>query len=162
QIADLLRAFAILHNIHQQARLVVIGDGPEHGKLKRLAEQLQLGAAVRLLGGLPDDDEVVSWYRRASIFCLPSVQEGFGIVFLEAMAAGLPIVAINTSAIPEVVPHERAGLLAPPRDPQALAETLLCLLEQPQLRAELGAYGREHVAGYDWPQVAEQFLAAVS
>jgi glycosyltransferase involved in cell wall biosynthesis len=104
---------------------------------------------------------VIEWYRRAGIFCLPSVQEGFGIVFLEAMAAGLPIVATSAAAVPEVVPHGLAGTLTPPGDITALADALAELLASPALRARLGSYGREHVSRYDWDSVADQFLEAV-
>jgi len=161
-VADLLRAFALARLAAPDARLVVVGDGPEHVRLRALAAELGLGESALLLGGLPDDDEVVAWYRRAGIFCLPSVQEGFGIVFLEAMAAGLPIVAARSAAIPEVVPDGVAGTLVPPGDIAALAEALVDLLERPEWRRELGEGGRRHVTQFDWDTVAGEFLAAVS
>lgn len=159
-VADLLRAFATLRARHPAARLVVIGDGPEHQGLQALAARLGLGGAARLLGALPDE-AVLDWYRRAGLFCLPSVQEGFGIVFLEAMAAGLPVVATTAAAVPEVVPHGRAGTLVPPGDVPALAAALDELLASPDLRRAYGAYGAAHVVQYDWANVARTFLAAV-
>ncbi len=162
RVADLIKAF---QNVHQQlpsARLVVIGDGPEHGALRELVQRLGLGAVVQLLGALPDDGAVREWYRRSAVFCLPSIQEGFGIVFLEAMASGLPVVSTTATAIPEVVPNGKAGLLVPPRDPQALAEALLKLLTDPALQAQQRAYGREHVGPFSWDRVAERFLESVS
>jgi glycosyltransferase involved in cell wall biosynthesis len=141
---------------------VVIGDGPEHGALRELVQRLGLGEVVRLLGALPDDGEVREWYRRSAAFCLPSIQEGFGIVFLEAMASGLPVVSTTATAIPEVVPHGRAGLLVPPRDPQALAEALITLLSNEELQARQRAFGRTYVAPFSWDRVAERFLAAVT
>jgi glycosyltransferase involved in cell wall biosynthesis len=160
-VADLLRAFASLAPAFPDARLIIVGDGPEHPRLRALHAELGLGPSAALLGALPDD-EVLAWYRRAGIFCLPSVQEGFGIVFLEAMAAGLPIVATSAAAVPEVVPQGRAGALVPPGDPPALADALAALLDSPARRAAYGAYGREHVLRYDWDRVAGLFLAAVA
>jgi glycosyltransferase involved in cell wall biosynthesis len=162
RVGDLITAFRTVHGRLPSARLVVIGDGPEHGALQALVERLGLGDAVRLLGALADDGEVRDWYRRSAIFCLPSIQEGFGIVFLEAMASGLPVVSTTATAIPEVVPHGRAGLLVPPRDPAALAEALHTLLTDTTLQDRCRAYGREHVGPFSWDRVAERFLAAVS
>ncbi|KEF42412.1 MAG: glycosyl transferase family 1 [Cyanobium sp. CACIAM 14] len=162
RVADLLTAFGSVQERLPTARLVVIGDGPEHGALQHQVARLGLGAVVRLLGALAEDAEVRAWYRRASIFCLPSVQEGFGIVFLEAMASGLPVVSTISTAIPEVVPHGRAGLLVPPRDPAALAEALLTLLTDTELQQRCRAFGREHVKPFSWDRVAERFLETVA
>lgn len=161
-IADLLHAMAIVRNHVPQARAVIIGDGPEHANLRALAADLLLGDRVRFLGALPNDDDVARWYRRADIFCLPSVQEGFGMVFVEAMASGLPVVATLSAAIPEVVPRNRAGLLVPPANPEALATALVQLLQHPEQRAAFGAVGQQHVRQYEWQRIARQFLAAVA
>ncbi|WP_216912828.1 MULTISPECIES: glycosyltransferase family 4 protein [unclassified Synechococcus] len=161
RVGDLITAFQSVQQRLPSARLVVIGDGPEHGALRELVERLGLGEVVQLLGALPDDGAVREWYRRSAVFCLPSIQEGFGIVFLEAMASGLPVVSTTATAIPEVVPHGRAGLLVPPRDPAALAEALVTLLTDPVLQAQQRAYGRAHVGPFSWDRVAERFLEAV-
>lgn len=84
------------------------------------------------------------------------------MVFVEAMASGLPIVATTSAAIPEVVPRNRAGLLVPPAYPEALAGALLELLNNPQERAIFGAFGQQHVQQYEWQRVARQFIAAVA
>jgi len=97
----------------------------------------------------------------ADLFCLPSVQEGFGIVFLEAMAAGLPVVACRAAAIPEVVLDGVTGVLTPPRDPVALAAALEGLLRDPERARRLGAEGRRRTAGFTPRHVAERFLDAV-
>ena len=162
RVSDLITAFAPVHQRLPSARLVVIGDGPEHGALQELVRRLELGAVVQLLGALPDDSQVRDWYRRSAVFCLPSIQEGFGIVFLEAMASGLPVVSTTATAIPEVVLDGRAGLLVPPRDPQALAEALLKLLTDSELQQSCRAFGRDHVGPFSWDRVAERFLEAVS
>jgi glycosyltransferase involved in cell wall biosynthesis len=161
RIADLIEAFAIVRRKVPDARLAIIGDGPEHANLRSMIVELNLEEAAQLLGAIPADNDVAAWYRRATIFCLPSVQEGFGIVFLEAMAAGLPIVATTATAIPEVVPDGLVGTLVPPGDVAALAEALTTLLLRPNLRAAYAGYGQAYVERYDWDRVAEMFLAAV-
>ena len=100
-------------------------------------------------------------YADADLFCLPSLQEGFGIVFLEAMAAGLPVVAGDAAAVPEVVDDGTTGLLVDPRDPAAVAGALLRLLDDADLRRSMGRAGRERVRAYGWLRVARRFLDAV-
>jgi glycosyltransferase involved in cell wall biosynthesis len=160
-IADLLHAFPLVREHVPQASLVIIGDGPDHTMLRQLAFDLGIADQTRFLGGLPDDDDVLTWYHRCAVFCLPSVQEGFGIVFLEAMASGLPIVATTAAAIPEVVPQRKAGILVPPASPLALANALIELLTRPAQREAYATFARHHVAQYDWPHVAQQFLQVV-
>jgi glycosyltransferase involved in cell wall biosynthesis len=162
RIIDLIDAFALVRAREPRARLVIIGDGPDHRALAQRIHELALSEAVQLLGALSDDAEVRAWYGRASLFCLPSEQEGFGIVFLEAMASGLPVVTTTAAAIPEVVPQGQAGVLVPPRDPSALAEALLRLLADPELLARLREGGRVQARGYDWELVADRFLEVVA
>jgi glycosyltransferase involved in cell wall biosynthesis len=161
-IADLLHALPRVRRVVPSAHAVLVGDGPEHESLRALAAGLGLEGAVQFLGAIADDDAVARWYRQADVFCLPSVQEGFGIVFLEAMVSGLPVVATRATAIPEVVPDGQAGLLVPPRDVEALSAALTTLLREPARRATYGAYGQAHARQYDWDAVAGRFLAQVT
>ena len=160
-IADLLRALPAVRQAVPRARAVIVGDGPEHAALRALAAELRLGDAAQFLGSLPDDAQVARCYRQADVFCLPSVQEGFGIVFLEAMAAGLPIVAARSAAIPEVVPDAQAGVLVAPGDSAALAAALSALLQDAGQRAAYGDFAQRYVEQYDWGRVAELFLEQV-
>lgn len=162
RIRDLIEAFAIVSRQEPRAQLVIIGDGPEHASLQERRQTLGLQGCVQLLGALPDDAEVRAWYGRSAVFCLPSEQEGFGIVFLEAMASGLPVVSTTAAAIPEVVPDGEAGLLVPRRDPPALAAALLRLLQDPSLQTRLRQAGRRHARAYGWEAVADRFLEAVA
>jgi glycosyltransferase involved in cell wall biosynthesis len=162
RIVDLLDAFSLVVAREPRARLVIIGDGPEHARLVERRDALGLQGCVQLPGALAEDAEVRAWYGRASVFCLPSEQEGFGIVFLEAMASGLPVVSTTAAAIPEVVPDGEAGLLVPPRDPAALADALVRLLQDPALTARLRAGGRGQARQFSWERVADRFLEAVS
>ncbi|HEU5099124.1 MAG TPA: glycosyltransferase family 4 protein [Roseiflexaceae bacterium] len=160
-VADLLRALPAVRRAVPRAHAVIAGDGPEHVALLRLAAELDMRDAVVFTGALPDD-QLARLYREADIFCLPSVQEGFGIVFLEAMACGLPVVATRSAAIPEVVPDRQAGMLAPPGDAGGLAHALIELLARPRQRASYGAFGREYVERFDWDRVAQIFLEQVA
>lgn len=159
-IADLLHAFALIERRAPEARLRIIGDGPEHANLRQLAQTLGIVGRVDFLGGLPDD-QVKHAYAHSDIFALPSVQEGFGIVFLEAMAAGLPVVSTTAAAIPETVRHGETGILVPPGDVHAIAGALLLLLNDPQLRASYARAARAAVVDYDWLRVAEMFVREV-
>jgi glycosyltransferase involved in cell wall biosynthesis len=94
----------------------------------------------------------------AHCFCLPTVQEAFGIVFAEAMAAGLPVVACRAAAVPEVVEDGRTGLLVDPGSPDALATAMETLLMNEVLRKELGAAGTRRVEAFDLERVARRFV----
>lgn len=159
--ATLLRAFDRVRKNRSDVRLRVIGGGPELERLRRLVRRLGLEGPVRLEGEVAELQQVQEAYAGADVFCLPSLQEGFGIVFLEAMATGLPIVAGDAAAVPEVVRDGDTGLLVDPRDPGAVAGALLRLLEDAGLRRSMGQAGRKRVRSYGWPRVAERFLDAV-
>lgn len=160
RLSDLLRAAAILRVRVPGVQIRVVGRGPEWEALCRLHAELGLGDAVTLLGDL-SRERLAEEYVNASVFCLPSVQEGFGIVFLEAMAAELPVVACRIAAVPEVVLDGATGLLVAPRDPGALAEGLERLIREPALAKRLGQEGRRRVLAFSPRHVAERFLSAV-
>ena len=160
RIPDLLRAAAILRARIPGAQVRIVGRGPEWPTIGRLHAELGLGDTVALLGDL-NRERLAEEYVNSSVFCLPSVQEGFGIVFLEAMAAELPVVACRIAAVPEVVLDGATGLLVPPRDPGALAEALERLVAEPALARRLGQEGRRRVLGFTPRHVAERFLSAV-
>jgi glycosyltransferase involved in cell wall biosynthesis len=138
----------------------IVGHGPEHAALVRLHAELGLGDSVVLLGDV-SRAQLAGEYVNADVFCLPSVQEGFGIVFLEAMAAGLPVVACRAAAIPEVVRDGATGVLVPPRDPAALAGAIGDLLCDPARARALGEEGRRRVGALTPARVAARFVEAV-
>jgi glycosyltransferase involved in cell wall biosynthesis len=148
----LLKAAAKIRKKFPDLKLRIIGKGPEHSRLQALAAKLHWKEA--LIGTV---DDVISEYAAADIFCLPSVQEGFGIVFLEAMVAGLPIVAARATAVPEVVLDGINGLLAKPESVESLAVALERLIKNPKLRRRLGQAGRKRVVRYDWKRVGKEF-----
>ena len=110
--------------------LVVLGEGPERPALLRLARELGVEARVFLLGRVPD---VAAWLGRATILVHPARWEGFGLGVLEAMLAGLPVVATNVSALPELVVDGETGVLVKPDDVEALASGIVRALDRPQL-----------------------------
>ena len=156
-IDTLLRAFAPLRG---RAFLRVVGVGPERSRLEQLAHDLAIAERVHFLGHLPFP-ALTAEYRNASIFALPSAQEGFGIVFLEAMASSLPVVAGRAGAIPEVVTEGVTALLVDPEDEAGLTKSLERLLDDPAQRKTMGAAGLVRVQRYDAPVVAQGFLEAV-
>jgi glycosyltransferase involved in cell wall biosynthesis len=156
----LLRALPRLLAVRPRCRLHVVGEGPELAALQSLARHLGVGDAVVFHGSLDGLAAVQAAYLASDAFCLPSRQEGFGLVFLEAMAARLPIVAAHAGAIPEVAPDGEASLLVDPDDDAGLAEAILRVLSEPALRERLTANGGARWRTFDWPRVAERFLAA--
>ena len=156
-VQTLLRAFA---RLRPAAVLRIVGIGPEKSRLEHLARKLGIDDRVHFLGLLPFHD-LTSEYRNATVFALPSAQEGFGIVFLEAMASSLPIVAGRAGAVPEVVEEGATALLIDPSDDVALARSLETLLDRPAMRTSMGSAGHARVRAYDAPIVARQFLAAI-
>jgi phosphatidylinositol alpha-1,6-mannosyltransferase len=122
--------------------LVVAGDGDDRPRLEAEAARLGVTAQVRFTGFLPAA-ALDRLYAEADVFAMPSTGEGFGLVFLEAMRAGLPCVALADTAPAEIVRHEETGLLVPANDVAALAAGLARLAGNPDLRQRLGAAGRE-------------------
>jgi glycosyltransferase involved in cell wall biosynthesis len=157
---DVAALLAAVVRLDTPAILRVAGAGPELARLRRLAARLGLADRAEFLGHVPFS-RLAAEYRRARVFCLPSRQEGFGIVFLEAMASGLPVVAARAAAVPEVVADGECGTLVPPGDPAALARALGEMLEDSALRGRLEEAGRRRVERYDAPRVAGEFLRAV-
>jgi len=160
RLEDLLRAAALLHGRIPEAQVRIVGDGPESARLRALHRELELGDAVVLLGEVTRQKLAVE-YVSAHCFCLPTVQEGFGLVFAEAMAAGLPVVACRAAAVPEIVDDRSTGLLVTPRSPGELATALETLLTSTKLREELGEAAARRVEAFDLPSVARQFLEAL-
>jgi glycosyltransferase involved in cell wall biosynthesis len=156
RLDDLLRAAVLLRDRIPPVRIRIVGEGPESARLRALHRTLRLGDTVTLLGEVSRQALAVE-YVRADCFCLPSVQEGFGIVFAEAMAAGLAVVACRAAAIPEIVEDRRTGLLVNRESPEELAMALETLLMNDGLRADLGAAGAARVAAYDLEPVARRF-----
>ena len=159
--ATLLRAMPFVLERHAGTHLRVIGGGPELKRLAQLARELGVDHSVDFRGAVPSDADLRAAFLDADVFCLPSLQEGFGIAFVEAMAAGLPVVAARAGAAPEVVEDGVSGFLAPPGDPTAVAAALNRLLDDEQTRLRMGDEGARRAEGFDLQRVARLFLDEV-
>ena len=122
------------------------------------------GAVVRFRGCVPDA-ELAACFRAADAFVLPAVEdakgdvEGLGVVLIEALAHGLPVVASESGGIVDIVKHDRTGLLVPPGDAPALAAALRRLREEPALRQRLALEGRQHVAReFAWAPIIDRLV----
>jgi glycosyltransferase involved in cell wall biosynthesis len=158
----LLAAAVIVLLKRPEARFLVCGSGPEEERLRE--EALRMGLARKLVfaGQRADGPELM---RGFDLYCQSSWGEGMGSVLIEAMAAGVPIAATTAGGIPEVVEDGVSGLLAPPRDPEALAAALLRLLEDEPLRRRLAAAGRERLPRFglrSMAQAIEEVYAAIA
>lgn len=152
----LLHAFAQLLASHPQCVLVVAGRGPEEGRLRDTARALGIDSRVRFAGYI-SDDERNKLYQAAEIAVFPSRYEPFGIVALEAMVYGTPVIAAGVGGLSEVIHDGGNGMLFPSGDAAALARRMAWLLESPGERRRLGDTGKETVAAhYDWRKIAEQ------
>jgi glycosyltransferase involved in cell wall biosynthesis len=158
-IDRLLQAFpAVLREV-PQAALVLVGGGEDRPALERLAAELRLSSRVRFVGAVPPRD-VAHYLRLGEVFARPSLSEGLGTAFLEAMACGLPVVGTPTGGIPDFLVDGRTGLFCDPDRPDTIADALLRLLRDGGLARALGEGGRALVADrYRWETVAERIAA---
>ena len=146
---ELLRAFALVQAEIPNVRLLIVGadaqeveSGSFSEELKALARSLRVEAHVTFTGARSDVPQIMA---ACDLFTMPSFEEPFGLVFLEAMAMKKPIVALDNGGTPEVVEHGRSGLLSPPWDVPRLAANILTLLRDRELCARMGEYGRAQV-----------------
>ncbi|MFI6640034.1 glycosyltransferase family 4 protein [Streptomyces sp. NPDC050504] len=155
-LVHLVEALAKLRTERPDAHLVVVGKRAEHGPVAQAIEKYGLEGAVEFVKGITDQ-ELVDLVRGAQISCVPSLYEGFSLPAAEAMATGTPLVATTGGAIPEVTGADGETCLAvPPGDSGALAAALGRLLGDAELRARLGAAGRERVlARFTWAKAAQ-------
>jgi phosphatidylinositol alpha-mannosyltransferase len=156
----LLRAFAQVKKAVPQTRLMVVGayDKDDKEPFVLYAREHRL-RDVRFIGYV-SEEALPRYYRTCHVFCAPSTGfESFGIILLEAMAAGKPIVASNIDGYRGVVEDGEEGLLVQPEDERRLAEALVRLLKDPALREGMGRQGQVKAANYSWDKVAKQILS---
>lgn len=138
-------------------RYTVIGDGPEMARLKKLAGELGIGDRVHFTGRLPHQ-EVLREVAKADIFSLPSWQEAFGVVYLEAMACGKPVIGCRSQGAEDIVRHEKDGILVDPRDIGSLVRAIKRLLIDRQFAHELGLSAMKRARVFTWEQNVKQYV----
>ncbi|MBC8143712.1 MAG: glycosyltransferase family 4 protein [Armatimonadetes bacterium] len=143
-VTNLLEAFALVLPDFPDARLFIAGDGKLRPTLQWHIELLGIGDSAHLLGSL-HREAVADLLHASDIFALSSREEGLSLAVLEAMAAGLPVVATRVGGLPEAVAENVTGYLAPPQNPQAFAAQLTRLLGDTEARTRMGDAGRAHV-----------------
>ena len=136
-----IRSVARLREMGRDVRLRIVGGGPEGATLQSLVEQLGLDSAVEFTGSV-SEDQVMAFLRTADAFVLASRMEALGVVYMEAMALGLPTIGTDVGGVSEVITHEHDGLLVPPDDPEALAAAIARLIEDAELRDRLARNAR--------------------
>jgi glycosyltransferase involved in cell wall biosynthesis len=153
----LLKAFKLIKKEFPEVKLIFAGRGQMLDELRDMAKKFDLEDDVIFLGFVEEEKKAL-YYKSADIFCLPSTNmaESFGIVNLEAMTSGIPIVGSNLGGIPDIIEEGENGLLAKPCDHQSLANALLRLLKDEDLRQRMGNHGMKMVADYSWDKIAKE------
>lgn len=134
----LIRALALLP---ENVRLVLVGDGPSRADYARLAMTMGVSHRCDFVGKVPRK-EVPAWLAQAAVAVVPSREEAFGLVNVESLAVGTPVVASRVGGIPEIVRDGQEGFLVPPEDPAALSRAIYRLLENPEFRRRISANAR--------------------
>ena len=146
----LVKSMALILAKHKNAELIMAGAGEMRNGLIQLAKSLSIADQINFIGPIPHQ-HVPLLLRQTDIFAMPSNSESFGVAAVEAQAMGIPVVATNVGGIPEVVIHGVTGILVDPKNEQQLADAIMTLIENPELRMKIGKAGRQHVLDkYDW------------
>lgn len=165
----LIRAAVRIRETLPDARMLIVGDGPDRARLAALIGRLGLGRMIRLTGPVPWA-ELPAHYAAADVFAMPCRTrglgldvEGLGLVFLEAAASGLPVVAGRSGGAPETVQEGRTGTVVDGRDVPAVAAAVTDLLADPVRAARMGANGRSWVTrAWNWDSSAERLAVLLS
>lgn len=153
-----IRAFCTLRKQYPALTLTLIGQGPERGRLEEFCRELDVEDAVFFLGQLPHQD-VLAEMAKVHFFAMPSVGEGFGIVYLEAMASGCVTVGTEGEGVADLIVSGENGFLVPPDDPEAIVCVVEWCLDHPEESAAIAEQGRRDALGLTWEKNAKQYIA---
>ena len=151
----LIKAMEIIIQKNIDTRLMLVGDGEDRESLEKLVKELDLEKYVSFVGIVPNK-KVPEYMVASDIFVLPSLSESFGIVNLEAMASGLPIVATKVGGLAEIIKDGENGFLVEPKNSKEIAEKVLLLLEDEEMRERISRNNKESVKKYSWESVVER------
>lgn len=155
--ATAVRAFSIVKRTFPAAKLVLAGSGPEREALEKLVTGLDIADAVTFTGRV-ENEGMAALYRSADIMINPSLVDNMPNSVLEALASGVAVVSTDVGGVPYLVEHEKTALLVPAQDPQAMADAILVLLNDPAKAKQMRKAGIESVQQYAWPNVRDRLL----
>jgi len=152
----LIEAIAKLAPKYPQIKLKIMGDGNARATLEKQVEKLNVSDKTEFLGRIPREKTTL-YYQEASLFVLPSLNEGMSNAMLEALASSLPIITTNTGGAQELVSHEKNGYLIKMKNSADIAEKIEKLINHPELRREMGKASREKALEMSWKKIAEDY-----
>jgi len=150
----LVKAMSIIKNYENNVKLIIIGDGEQRNYLLQLVKELNLENHIIFTGKIPHH-EIPIYLKAADVFILPSLREGFSLVTLEAMAAGLPVIATRVGIVPEIIKDGENGFIVEPMNSYQIAEKCLLLLKDEKLREKMSNNNIERAKEFSWERVVE-------
>jgi glycosyltransferase involved in cell wall biosynthesis len=155
RVEDVIQSFPLVKAVYPDATLTVAGYGSQERNLKELVSNLGV-AGIRFVGRVEPQD-VPSLYANADVFLNAAVIDNQPVSVLEAFAAGLPVVSTGTGDIAAMLRHGEAGVLVPPQDPQAMAQAVLKLLDDPERARLLARRAHAEVELYTWERISPEW-----
>lgn len=152
-----LQAFAQLREVCPEAALTLIGQGPERDSLEAMCRELGISESVRFLGQVPNS-QVLDEMSKTRFFVMPSVREGFGIVYLEAMASGCITIGTDGEGIADLIESGKNGFLVPADNPESITQIIEWCLEHPDEAAAIAEQGRQDALSLTWEKNAQQYI----
>jgi glycosyltransferase involved in cell wall biosynthesis len=153
-LADLIKAASLVVRAYPEAKFLIIGMDKQIPKFKSLCENYNVLKNFHFLGWI-SQEKIIEYYKSSSIFVMPSLTEALGVVFLEAMACGIPVIGTRAGGIPEIIKDKETGLLVPVNSATHLANAILELIVKPKLRDELIRNGFEQVKKFSIENVMQ-------
>lgn len=157
-VSVLIQAFALVRERIPSSRLTIVGDGIEKSRLESLVRDLKIQDFVTFQGRV-ENEELPKYLRKADVFVLPSKFEGFGIVVIEAMASGLPVVVTKVGGLSEIIEDGENGFLIDPEDSKQIADSIEIVLTNQEMRDKMGENNRQKAMSYDSKKIAARIFS---